>query len=71
MAKFGEQLLKLRERRKLSQKQVADSAGIDVSSIKHYEHGRRSPRADTAIKIAACLGTTVEKMMPSVKELRG
>lgn len=42
--------------------EVADAAGVDLRTYQRFESGERLPRVDVAIRIAAALGTTVEKL---------
>jgi transcriptional regulator with XRE-family HTH domain len=64
---FGACLLKLRNRRKLSQKAVAVSAEMDQSYLAGLEAGRRPPPRDRQLtRLAAALNATPEE----IKELR-
>lgn len=56
---------RLKARRKelgLTQKQVAEAAGLTCQSYQRYECGEREPRAGTAIKIAQALNSSVEAL---------
>ena len=54
---------KYRRARKLTLEQLAEMAGIPVSTINDIEHGAE-PRVITALRIAKALGTTVENLWP-------
>ena len=55
----------LRQQANLSQKEVANIAGITDTCYQIYEYGAREPKAGTAILIASALGTTVEDLWGS------
>ncbi len=47
---------RLRSRKKLSQKALADRVGISVSYVSMLERGQRSPPLETIEKMAKALG---------------
>jgi transcriptional regulator with XRE-family HTH domain len=47
---------RLRAKKKLSQKALADKVGISVSSVSMLERGQRSPPLETIEKMAKALG---------------
>jgi transcriptional regulator with XRE-family HTH domain len=49
---IGKRLLKLRTDKGLLQHQVAESIGVDKSTIGAYERGYRLPRDDVKVKLA-------------------
>lgn len=51
-----------REKRGLTQVEVAGKAGITARAYQIYESGERIPRADVAVKIAKTVKSTVEKL---------
>jgi transcriptional regulator with XRE-family HTH domain len=53
--RFGENLLRVRQARKLSQETVAERAAIHRTQISLIESGRRMPRLDTVVKLAGAL----------------
>lgn len=57
---FGEHLLQAREWRKLSQLQLASAAGFHQSSISEFEHGRRLPTLEQAVKLASVLQISLQ-----------
>lgn len=56
---IGAEIRTLREKRGLGQRQVADHAGISLSSIKAIENGERYPTLRTLEALADCLQMTV------------
>ena len=60
--KFKDKIKKLRQQANLTQKQLADVAGVTDTCYQHYEYGDRVPNARTAIRIAKALNTTVEEL---------
>ena len=61
----GETLIReLRMKRGMTQKALAEKAGIGQGVLSYIENGRtKHPRIDTISAIAAALGVTVEKLM--------
>ena len=49
---IGKRLLKLRTDKGLLQHQVAESIGVDKSTIGAYERGYRMPRDDVKVQLA-------------------
>lgn len=63
-------LKNLREKKGLTQVQVAEKAGITERSYQRIEAGGQAPNVFTAQLIAQALGTTVEEIFP-VSALQG
>ena len=55
-------LQKRRQELNLTQKQVADRIGMPVQQYQRYELAKRTPSVAVALKIAAALDATVEKL---------
>lgn len=55
-------LRETREKRGLTQVQVADQAGITEVCYQRYEYGKTNRAVRTAILIARALGSTVEDL---------
>lgn len=55
-------LQKRRQELNLTQKQVADKIGIAESAYQRYEQEKRIPSVAMALRIAAALDATVEKL---------
>lgn len=58
----NEKLIKAREKRGLTQVQVAEKSRISVGAYQRYEYGDRKPGVDIAIRIAKILNSTVEEL---------
>ena len=54
--RFAGNVRKLRSKKKLSQKTLADKIGISVSYVSMLERGQRSPPLDMLEKVAKALG---------------
>jgi len=64
--RFGENLLRIRQARKLSQENVADRAGIHRTQITLLESGRRQPRLETVVRLAGALDVPVEALFEGI-----
>lgn len=63
---FAVRLKKLREAAKLSQKELAERAGVSVSIVFQSEQGQRiDPKMSTLVKLARALGVGVEQLIAS------
>jgi transcriptional regulator with XRE-family HTH domain len=56
--RFAGNVRKLRGKKKLSQKTLADKIGISVSYVSMLERGQRSPPLDMLEKVAKSLGVS-------------
>lgn len=56
----GSKLKVLRIKAKLTAQELADKADLDRATVSLIENGHRSPRPETAIKLAIGLGLEVE-----------
>lgn len=56
LTRFAGNVRRLRARKKLSQKALADRVGISVSYVSMLERGQRSPPLETIEKMAKALG---------------
>ncbi len=56
LTRFAGNVRRLRARKKLSQKALADKIGISVSYVSMLERGQRSPPLETIEKMAKALG---------------
>ena len=63
-----ENLRRIREERRLSQRALADRAGVVKSTIYEAEAGRHTPRIQTLEKLADALGVSIVDLLPSRKE---
>jgi transcriptional regulator with XRE-family HTH domain len=58
LTRFAGNVKRLRSRKNLSQKALADKVGISVSYVSMLERGQRSPPLETIEKMARALGVT-------------
>jgi transcriptional regulator with XRE-family HTH domain len=56
LTRFAGNVRRLRAKKKLSQKALADKIGISVSYVSMLERGQRSPPLETIEKMAKALG---------------
>ena len=64
MNKISGRIVELREKRGISQAQLAKAAGMSRSYLSQIEHGRyKSPSADIMYRIASALGTTIADIL--------
>jgi transcriptional regulator with XRE-family HTH domain len=57
---FGNRLKKLRKAKKLTQKQVAESIGINQKQYQHWERGRAEPSFVKVQRLAYVFGVSIE-----------
>lgn len=57
---FKKRLKQLREKKGVTQKDVADAIGITAQTIMAYESGRRKPPLDIAAKLAKYFGASLD-----------
>jgi transcriptional regulator with XRE-family HTH domain len=55
LTRFASNVRRLRSKKKLSQKALADKVGISVSYVSMLERGQRSPPLETIEKMAKAL----------------
>ena len=61
--KFNERLKNFREKKGLTQQQLATNAGVSCRMIQLYESGNSSPRTSVASRIADALGVSVSSLL--------
>jgi transcriptional regulator with XRE-family HTH domain len=66
-----ENLRRIRKERRLSQRALADRAGVVKSTIYEAEAGKHIPRIQTLEKLADALGVSIVDLLPSQKERTG
>ena len=49
----------IRDRKGLTDYQVAKASGVQQSTFSDWKHGRSKPKADKLVKIAAALGCSI------------
>lgn len=67
--KFNENLKIARERKGLSQKDMAESIGVAKSTYSLYESGNREPNVQTIKKIADILNVSADELLGINEEL--
>lgn len=60
---FGARLKALREKRGLSQAELADMAGVFKGQLLRYEHGRSSPTAEKIVALARVLRVSTDALL--------
>lgn len=60
---FSERLSEMIKLNNLSQKKLAEKAGVTEAAMSHYIKGDRFPRASVLSRIADALGTTSDYLM--------
>ncbi|HEY7723955.1 MAG TPA: helix-turn-helix transcriptional regulator [Anaeromyxobacteraceae bacterium] len=63
LARFAANVRRLRGRKGLSQKVLADKVGISVSYVSMLERGQRSPPLETIEKMARALGVPPHSLL--------
>ena len=57
---IGERIKELRKSKGVSQKELAQKAGLSIGSIQGYEQGRYNPKLEAIAKIAGALGVDLK-----------
>jgi transcriptional regulator with XRE-family HTH domain len=65
---FPQRLQALREKRRLSQEELAKRAGLQPTAISHFETSTRKPSFDNLRRLADALEATVDYLMGRVNE---
>jgi transcriptional regulator with XRE-family HTH domain len=66
---IGEQLLKIREFRGLSQSELARRSGVGGATISQWESGKHRPRSDQLKKVLDVLDITYEQLFQDFDEV--
>jgi transcriptional regulator with XRE-family HTH domain len=69
-AALGEAVRTLRGKAGLSQEQLAEGAGTDLTQVGGIERGVRNPSYTTLLRLAGALNTSVGKLTTLADELR-
>lgn len=64
--RFGENLLRIRQARKLSQENVAEMAEIHRTQISLLESGRQQPLLETVVRLAGALDVPIEALFEGI-----
>ncbi len=62
--KIGQSLRKIRERKGITQEQLALDAGLNRAYIGYIERGERNPSTDSLVKIAKALKVKSSELLP-------
>ena len=65
---MGARLREARERTGISEGALAEALGVNVTSIKAWENGKRTPRANKLVNIAGVLGVSVRWLLEGQAE---
>lgn len=70
---FGKRLKELREATGLTQKELADRAGLSLRAVSHWEQGLREPGYSNLRALAKALGTDLNAFAepPAPKRKKG
>jgi transcriptional regulator with XRE-family HTH domain len=66
--KLGRTIVLLRERRGITQAELARRSGVDRAFLHGIEHGKRSPTIPALVKIARGLNSTVSLLTTGIVE---
>ena len=69
-AALGEAVRQLRLEAGMSQEQLAESAGTDLTQVGGVERGVRNPSYTTLLRLAAALGTSVGQVTSLADRIR-
>jgi transcriptional regulator with XRE-family HTH domain len=70
-AALGEAVRRLRLEAGMSQEQLAENAGTDLTQVGGVERGVRNPSYTTLLRLALALDTSVGRMATLADQLRG
>ena len=60
---FAENLKTAREKKQISQYELAEMVGLTQTAIAYFELGTRQPNIYNGVQIAQALGTTAEQLV--------
>jgi transcriptional regulator with XRE-family HTH domain len=63
-ASFGSRLKELRERRGLSQEELAERSGVPLHSVSRIEQDRKRPKWEEGLALCAALGVSADEFTP-------
>jgi transcriptional regulator with XRE-family HTH domain len=69
-AALGEAVRQLRAEAEMSQEELAEAAGTDLTQVGGIERGVRNPSYTTLLRLAGALDTSVGKLTTLADELR-
>lgn len=62
VAAFGKKVAAMRQKRNMTQDQLADKAGLSIDTISSIERGKRWARLTTLHQLAKGLGVTTDEL---------
>ncbi len=65
--RFGENVLRIRQARKLTQESLAELAAVHRTQITLIENGRRQPGVETVARLAGALEVSVESLFEGIR----
>jgi transcriptional regulator with XRE-family HTH domain len=65
--RFGDNLLRIRQARRLSQEHLAERAGVHRTQITLIEKGRRQPGIETVVRLAGALEVSTESLFDGIR----
>jgi transcriptional regulator with XRE-family HTH domain len=66
LERFGGNLLRVRQARRLSQESLAEHAGIHRTQISLFENGQRQPLLETSIRLAGALEVPLSTLIEGI-----
>jgi transcriptional regulator with XRE-family HTH domain len=66
LERFGENLLRIRQARRLSQESLAERAGIHRTQISMFETGQRQPLLETLVRLAGALEVSLPTLLDGI-----
>lgn len=66
LERFGGNLLRVRQARRLSQESLAERAGIHRTQISLFENGQRQPLLETSIRLAGALEVPLSTLIEGI-----
>src|SRR5258708_36106260 len=60
-------LRRLRERRKLTQQDLAERSGVPRPTLAHLESGEANPTLSVLVRVAQALGTSIEELIGRIE----
>lgn len=70
-AALGEAVRRLRLGAEMSQEELAEAAGTDLTQVGGIERGVRNPSYTTLLRLSGALGTSVGKLTTLADQLNG
>jgi transcriptional regulator with XRE-family HTH domain len=67
LERFGENLLRIRQARKLSQESLAEMAAVHRTQITLIENGKRQSGVETVARLAGALEVSIESLFEGIR----